>query len=125
MNQPSFIPDNGMQFCQYERINVFNLFSFVKLYEPRDKKKHMQTYQSDKSANIFRCLNSFNISRFYYSYQRIKLLRKVSSFKILIRIRTPNRGIDPTVTQIHETTCTQTTSKKALKRLEKFEDNRR
>ena len=44
-------------------------------------------------------------------------LSKLQDFKILIRIRTPNRGIDPTVTHIHETITTHT--KKTLKKASK------
>ena len=48
-------------------------------------------------------------------------ISRFQDFKILIRIRTPNRGIDPTVTHIHETITIQkkkkkTTLKKASKK---------
>ena len=45
------------------------------------------------------------------------LYAKVSIFqvKILIRIRTPNRGIDPTVTHIHETITTQKNIEESFK----------
>ena len=40
----------------------------------------------------------------YYSFD---LMSRFQDFKILIRIRTPNRGIDPTVTHIHVTITIQ------------------
>ena len=43
-------------------------------------------------------------------------IQDFQDFKILIRIRTPNRGIDPTVTHIHETITIQ---KKTLKKASK------
>ena len=51
----------------------------------------------------------------FLSQQDFKIF-KIQDFKILIRIRTPNRGIDLTVTHIHETITTQ---KKTLKRASK------
>ena len=52
-------------------------------------------------------LNQACIANGHITFFTARKIARFQDFKILIRIRTPNRGIDPTVTHIHETITTQ------------------